>query len=197
MKEQEKHYSLFSNIRYAYRTLFQKCAWMRLGIIGIILTGLGGTVIQTATLPVLVASITERGTVKNYLVAVSFMLLVYVLFQYVSRYIGAWSEFYYENTQNREFLMRLLHKSLTADYENVESPSKQRLLTRATHAVHMYRQGVNQMYSHTPQVIINLLGIILYSLTMTMIDYRILIVIFLMFFVSTFLEAYRRKYISN
>ena len=197
MKEQEKHYSLFSNIRYAYRTLFQKCAWMRLGIIGIILTGLGGTVIQTATLPVLVASITERGTVKNYLVAVSFMLLVYVLFQYVSRYIGAWSEFYYENTQNREFLMRLLHKSLTADYENVESPSKQRLLTRATHAVHMYRQGVNQMYSHTPQVIINLLGIILYSLTITMIDYRILIVIFLMFFVSTFLEAYRRKYISD
>ena len=163
MKEQEKRYSLFSNIRYAYRTLFKKCAWMRLGIIGIILTGLGGTVIQTATLPVMVASITERGTIKNYLVVISIMLLVYVLFQFVSRYIGAWSEFYYENTQNREFLMRLLRKSLTADYENVESPSKQRLLTRATHAVHMYRQGVNQMYSHTPQVIINLLGIIGYS----------------------------------
>jgi len=197
MKEQEKHYSLFGNIRYAYRTLFQKCAWMRLGIIGIILTGLGGTVIQTVTLPVIVASITERGTVKNYLFAVSGMLAVYVAFQFLSRYIGSWSEFYYENTQNREFLMRLLRKSLTADYENVESPSKQRLLTRATHAVHMYRQGVNQMYSHTPQVIINLIGIILYSLTITLLDFRILLVIFVMFFVSAFLESYRRKYISD
>ena len=149
MKEQEKRYSLFSNIKYAYRTLFQKCPWMWLGIIGIILTGLGGTVIQTATLPVIVASITEHGTLKNYLLVISVMLLVYVLFHFVSRYIGAWSEFYYENTQNREFLMRLLRKSLTADYENVESPSKQRLLTRATHAVHMYRQGESDVFPYT------------------------------------------------
>ena len=69
MMEKEKRYSLISNIRYAYRTLFQKCGWMRLGVIGTVITNLGSRVLQTLTLPVIVASITEQGTVKHFLFA--------------------------------------------------------------------------------------------------------------------------------
>ena len=197
MMEKEKRYSLISNIRYAYKTLFQKCGWMRLGVIGTVVTDLGNRVLQTATLPVIVASITERGTVKHFLFAVVGMLLLYLVLYYFGELVGMWSGFYYENTQNREFLMRLVRKSLTADYENVESPSKQRMLMKATHAVHMYRQGVNQMYAHTPFVVSNILGMVLYALTITFIDYRILLVILGMFAVNTALDSVKRKYIAN
>ncbi|MDD6036292.1 MAG: ABC transporter ATP-binding protein [Lachnospiraceae bacterium] len=195
--EKEKNYSLFSNIRYAYHTLFQKCGWMRLGVAGTVLTHLGSDVLYTVTLPVIVASITEKRTVEHFLLAVCVMLLLYLVFFYLGGFIGAWSGFYYENTQNREFLMRLVRKSLTADYENVESPSKQRMLLKATHAVHMYRQGVNQMYAHIPYVVSNILGMALYALTITFIDYRILLVILGMFVVNTALDSVKRKYIAN
>ncbi len=195
--EKEMKYSLFSNIRYAYQTLFQKCAWMRLGVIGIILTHLGSTVLQTATLPIIVASITEKGTAEHFLFAVVCLLVAYLVLNYLGGFLEQWCFFYYENTQNREFLMRLVRKTLTADYENVESPSKQRMLLKATHAVHMYRQGVNQMYTHIPYTISNILGMVLYALTITFIDFRILLVIIGMFIVNTALDSIKRKYIAD
>lgn len=195
--EKEKKYSLFGNIRYAYKTLFQKCGWMRLGVIGTIITNLGSRVLQTLTLPVIVASITEQGTVEHFIFTVVVMLLLYLLCDYLGGFIGDWSGFYYENTQNREFLMGLVRKSLTADYENVESPSKQRMLMKASHAVHMYRQGVNQMYAHIPYVVSNIFGMMLYALSITFIDYRILLVILGMFAVNTYLDSFKRKYIAN
>ena len=195
--EKEKKYSLFGNISYAYKTLFQKCGWMRIGVIGIVLTDLGSTVLQTVTLPVIVASITEKGTGEHFLLAVIGLLSVYLVLYYLGDFLNRWSSFYYENTQNREFLMRLVRKSLTADYENVESPSKQRMLLKATHAVHMYRQGVNQMYTHIPYVISGTLGMLLYALTITFIDFRILLVILGMFVVNTALDSVKRKYIAN
>ena len=197
MKKEEKKYSLFGNIRYAYRTLFQKCGWMRLGVLGTIMTHLGSSVLSTITMPVMVASITEKGTPEHFMLVAGGMLLLYLLLHYIGEFTERWSSFYYENTQNREFLMRLVRKSLTADYENVESPSKQRMLLKASHAVHMYRQGVNQMYSHIPFVISNLLGMTLYALTITFIDYRILLVILGMFAVNTFLDSFKRNYIAN
>lgn len=192
-----KKYSLFGNIRYAYQTLFQKCGWMRFAVLGTVVTDLGGRILQTVTLSVIVASITEHGTGKHFLTAIGGILLLYLVFYYLSTFISEWSSYYYENTQNREFLMRLLRKSLTADYENVESPSKQRMLLKATHAVHMYRRGVNQMYVHTPYVISNILGTALYALTISFIDYRILFVILGMFLVSFVLDTYTRKYIAD
>ncbi len=197
MKKEEKRYSLFSNIRYAYKTLFQKCGWMRLGVPGTILTHLVSCILHTVTLSVLVASITEYGTVEHFMLVVSGLLVLYLVFYYLGDFTDRWSSFYYENAQNREFLMRLVRKTLTADYENVESPSKQRMLLKATHAVHMYRQGVNQMYAHIPFVVSNILGMVLYALTITFIDYRILLVILGMFAINTFLDSFKRKYIAN
>lgn len=84
--------------------------------------------------------------------------------------------------------------SLKADYVNVESPAQQRLVTRAGRAVNMYRQGVNQMYANYPSFIANLIGFVLYSLTISFFDWRILIVIIVMTVVGSILEAKARKY---
>ena len=101
--EKETKYSLFGNIRYAYHTLFHKCAWMRLGVIGIILTHLGGTILQTVTMPVIVASITQKGTPKHFMFAVIGLLAAYLLLYYLGVFVEQWCFFYYENTQKREF----------------------------------------------------------------------------------------------
>jgi len=194
MKEKEKKYTLFSNVRYVYHTLYEVCPKMRLGVYGSVFFYLAGRVVGTVTLAAAVASITEKGKVGHYLMMMSIMLAVYLICQFGSQYIKEWGDYYYEMTQNREFLMKLVNKSLHADYDNVESPAQQRLLTRATHAVNLYRQGVNLMYINYPLIVATVIGIVLYSLSISFFDWRIMVVIIVMSVVSSLLEARSRKF---
>lgn len=190
----EKKYRLFSNVRYVYKTLFAVKPAMRLGVLGTGFFSLAGRVAGTVTLAAAVASITEKGRVSHYLLVMAVMLAVYLFCHIGTRYVDAWSNYYYETAQNREFLMKLVQKSLHADYDNVESPEQQRLLTRATHAVNMYWEGVNLMYINCPLIVAAVIGIILYSLTISFFDWRIMAVIVAMSIVGSLLEAYYRKY---
>lgn len=190
----EKKYTLFSNIRYMYQVLYEVKPIMRLGVYGTIIFYLMGRVAGTVTLAATVASITEKGRVSHYLLVMAVMLAAYLFCNIGTRYVDAWSNYYYETAQNREFLMRLVQKSLHADYDNVESPEQQRLLTRATHAVNMYREGVNLMYTNYPLIVATVIGIVLYSLTISFFDWRIMAVIVAMSVVSSLLEARSRKY---
>lgn len=190
----EKKYTLFSNIRYMYQILYEVKPAMRLFVYGTIFFYLVGRVVGTLTLAAAVASITEKGRVSHYLLIMAVMLAVYLFCNIGTRYVDAWSNYYYETAQNREFLMRLVQKSLHADYDNVESPEQQRLLTRATHAVNMYREGVNLMYTNYPLIVATVIGIALYSLTISFFDWRIMAVIVAMSVVSSLLEARSRKY---
>lgn len=190
----EKKYTLFSNIRYMYQMLYQVKATMRLGVYGTIFFYLAGRVAATVTMAAAVASITEKGRVSHYLLVMAVMLAVYLFCHIGTRYVDAWSNYYYETAQNREFLMQLVQKSLHADYDNVESPEQQRLLTRATHAVNMYWEGVNLMYINCPLIVAAIMGIILYSLTISFFDWRIMAVIVVMSIVGSLLEARYRKY---
>lgn len=190
----EKKYSLFSNVRYVYKTLYKVKPAMRLGVYGKGFFNLAGQVVGTLTLAAAVASITEKGSTGHYLMVMAVMLVVYLVTQIGNQYVSKWNEYYYETTQNREFLMKLVYKSLHADYDNIESPAQQRLLTRATHAVNMYRQGVNLMYINYPLIVSTLVGIVLYSLTISFFDWRIIVVIVAMAVVSSLLEARSRKF---
>lgn len=194
MKEKEKKYSLFSNVRYIYKTLYDVKPAMRLGVYGTTFFYLVGRVVGTLTLAAAVASITEKGKMSHYLMVMAIMLVVYLFCQIGAQYVREWSDHYYETAQNREFLMRLVQKSLHADYDNVESPAQQRLLIRATHAVNMYRQGVSLMFINYPLIVATIIGIFLYSLTISFFDWRIMVVIVAMSVVSSLLEARSRKY---
>lgn len=194
MKEKGKKYTLFSNVRYVYKTLYEVKPAMRLGVFGTGFFNLTGRVVSTVTLAAAVASITEKGRIGHYLMMMALMLAVYLFCQIGEQYVRMWSDYYYETAQNREFLMRLVQKSLHADYDNVESPAQQRLLLRATHAVNMFRDGVNLMYINTPLIVSTLIGIVLYSLTISFFDWRIMAVIVAMSVVSSLLEANSRKY---
>lgn len=194
MKENEKKYTLFSNVRYIYKTLFEVKPAMRIGVCGMVFFNLVERVTGTVTLAAAVASITEKGSTAHYMTVMAVMLAVYLFCRFGDRYVREWSNYYYETAQSREFLMKLVKKSLHADYDNVESPEKQRLLTRATHAVNIYRNGVNLMYINYPLIVSTALGIILYSMTISFFDWRIMFIIVVMSVVSSLLEARSRKY---
>ncbi len=194
MKTKGKEYTLFSNVRYVYKILYEVKPAMKVGVYGMVFFTVAERVIGTLTLAAAVSSITEKGKVSHYLTIMFIMLVLSLLCRIGNQYINAWSDFYYETAQNREFLTRLVKKSLDADYDNVESPAQQRLLSRATHAVNMYRNGVSLMYINFPLIVATVIGILLYSLTISFFDWRIMVIIVAMSVASSLLEARHRKY---
>ena len=76
-EEKEKKYTLFSNVRYIYKTLYEVKPAMRFGMYGSIFFYLAGRVVGTVTLAAAVASITEKGRTGHYLMVMAVMLAVF------------------------------------------------------------------------------------------------------------------------
>lgn len=197
IKTQEKKYSLIDNLIYAYKILFQMKPALKIAVPMISIVFLLGKVVETITMPIAVGTITEGGSGLQFVLYMLGLLAVYILLKFVSNYLREWCFYYYEVAQNREFMMALVRKSLDADYVNVESPAQQRLLNRASHAVNMYRAGVSQFFINGPLILATVVGVILYSLTISFIDWRILLFIIVSTAVSTALDTYARKYTAH
>ena len=197
IKTQEKKYSLIDNLIYAYKILFQMKPALKIAVPMISIVFLLGKVVETVTMPIAVGTITEGGSGLQFVLYMLGLLAVYILLKFVSNYLREWCFYYYEVAQNREFMMALVRKSLDADYVNVESPAQQRLLNRASHAVNMYRAGVSQFFINGPLILATVVGVILYSLTISFIDWRILLFIIVSTAVSTALDTYARKYTAH
>ena len=87
MKEKEKKYSLFSNVRYIYKALYDVKPAMRIGVFGTIFFDLVGRVVNTVTLAAAVASITEKGKMGHYLMVMAIMLVVYLFCKIGKQYV--------------------------------------------------------------------------------------------------------------
>lgn len=187
-KKEKKKYSLLSNVVYVYKILFREVHIMPLLVIAGIIIGIVLPIFNTLVSTVAVASIENKAGVKGFILAVCAVLVIYGLLVVFNKMINSWSEFYLTHVQSRKFLLGLLMKALTADYDNVEPQKQQAMLSGASHAVHVYRQGVHLVYEIVPVFISAIIGFILYSATITFLDIRILIVIIVMNVVSIILN---------
>ena len=192
-KKKLQPYTLISNIRYIYHILFEEVRIMPVLLIISILIGIVLPIMNTLISTVAVACITKGDSVLYFVIAMIAVLMVNGILVVSSRYIGSWSDFYLSHVQSKNFLMGLVKKSLTADYDHIEPQKQQALLNGASHAVHVYRQGVHLMYAAVPTLISCVIGIILYSATITILDIRILIVIIIMNIVGVLLNMRAQK----
>lgn len=193
-KTKEKpEYSLFSNIRYIYSILFNNRPIMRLYVVIAIILSVILPLIGNLISPAAVDSITKQNSAPEFVTRMVLILMIYGLLTFLQSNIDSWNNLYIDQAQNRDFLINLLLKSLKTDYENVESQKQQRIVNKASHAVNMYREGVNLMYHSAPGLISNTLGIIIYATTITMIDFRILLIIIASALLGMLFEKRARK----
>lgn len=188
MRRQKQRYSLGGNIGYIYQILFKDQPRAKYFMSGWILLRVVLPLIGNLTVAVAVAAVTGGQGVGGYALRMTALLITLGVLTYLQHAVTSWNMFYIESVQNRKFLMGLLSKSLDADYENVESQKQQRLLNQASHAVNVYRRGVSLMYYSIPDFVANAVGAVIYSLTISMLDIRILLVILVMTAVGLLLE---------
>lgn len=197
MGQQKKRYGLGGNIIYIYRVLFRDQPRTKYFLAGQIALTVALPIIGNLITAAAVASVTEGRGAGEYALLLAALLIVLGTLSFMQHALTSWNEFYVESVQNRKFLMGLVGKSLDADYENVESQKQQRLLNQASHAVNVYRQGVSLMYYGAPLLAANAIGTLIYSLTISALDIRILLVILVMTAVGLLLERRARNIVES
>lgn len=188
----DKKYSFVQNTIFTFSILFKVHPVMRLLTPARIVLRMLIGMLPVFTLPVVVWGISVRKDLKFYLLIILMLFMAQVVLNLLQFQIINWSSYYQNNVQNRTFLLKLLEKSLHGDYENVESPAMRRLLERASHAVNIYRKGASTMFLFVPTLIADLIGIVIYSLGISFIDWRVLLMIAVMTLVNFSLDRWAR-----
>ncbi len=191
-EKKKKRYGMAENIHYIYRFLFRRHPRTKLLLAGLILLVTVTPLISNVTVAAAVASVTDNRGVQDFVLRMGAVMLVLCVCSFLRQAALSWSNFYTECVQSRDFLMGLVRKSLDADYENVESQKQQRLLNQASHAVNLFRGGVSKMYQGMPTLISTVVGTVIYSMTISVLDIRILLVILVMTAVGLFMEKRAR-----
>jgi ABC-type bacteriocin/lantibiotic exporter with double-glycine peptidase domain len=83
---------------------------------------------------------------------------------------------------------------MTTDYVNVEPQEKQTMIQKAINALSSNWVGVESMMKNAPVLIVNLVGLLVYGLMMSTLDYLIVLVLLLMTVLNFSLTLYARTY---
>jgi len=191
-----KH-GLLSNICYLYKILFErikKIKWyLLLNIITVIITPMILIYIPSYAVKLL----EERVLFGKYIIAISILIIIYILISIVKDVSGTLYDINCSAFRSFNCIKKLINYNINCDYEFVESYDNQKYVERASEAVGSNWAGVELLYKKTPQVIINFIGLILYSAAITSIDFRILLILFFMAICNLILNKKARNYLNS
>lgn len=125
IRKEKETYSLASNIYYIYKILFRKRPIMVFYIILMIVFTVSIPLIKNFIPAMAVDSIVRSNNPTVFILRMLFILFLYGGFTFLNQTLESISDYYIGQTQNHDFLLKLLMKSLRTDYENVEPQSQQ------------------------------------------------------------------------
>lgn len=196
-KKEEEKYSLISNIVYIYKALFQEYGKKMYFIFAVRLCISLLTNSILIALPALTVSlIEEQKNAAEYLFIIFGMILVYISLRTLQAYVESHYDICGTITRCFGFAPDLVWKSLTMDYVDRESHENQKLFGKANEATNYGNYyGIERMYKEIPDVVSNILGLILYGGAIFVVDVRILLVLVLMLVFNIYTNKYARNYV--
>jgi len=143
----------------------------------------------TAFIPsVAIATITE-GDMKRFLVVMAGILVA----EAVAYIVLAYSRMTLMNrrvyTRLQVFFLGYVRKSLTTDYENLEPASCQAAFTKGAKAVVGNSWGPEKLMTESVEFVLHLVGLVTFGTAVFTLDYRILLILLLMFVLDTVLRG--------
>lgn len=185
-----KKYSLFSNIRYVYCESFRVNRpmkwWLFLNFLSSLLIPLGGTILTSLVVYIL----TNGLSIVSYIIVLVVVAMVLLLLEIAKIY--SFNRYTWENTFVRcnQFWHRLSARSISCDYERIEPKSGQREVSKAFEALDSNWIGIEGMLKETPVLIINIIGMLVYFVLVSIYCAWVLIPMILMVIID-FLLTWR------
>ncbi len=189
-----KQYNAFQNTRYVYS---QANSYNKKYKYQLLLTSFLKLLIPiTASfIPAVVVYLIINGyEIKDFVLIVGLIVLIYALINYINTYISMAIDL--ENTFIRTFAFYILlcEKGRNTGYENMEFEAGRNKLMKASGAIHTNWRGIELLLKVFPLLITSFVGLLLFSSYILTINFTIVLVLVGMTIMNLLLNAYARKY---
>ena len=174
----KRYTSIWQNIVYAYRLLFQSSPIAILAVPAMVALSVLLPVIQNV-LPALIVAMIEQGSIRRFLLALAGAGVLFAGAKWLQNSLQQ-KNLVYAQKCRMEAITRFYRKYATTSYQNVEPHGKQVDFQNAFSALNGDNWGIGQFFRKTPLFVYNLIGLVLYASFLTAIDVKILLILIAM-----------------
>lgn len=198
MKEKKTKYSMMDNIFFVFREFFRdQGKKMYVLFPARCLISLVTTSLSVAIPSMAVYMIERKSSIREFLFSLCLIALAYGTASVLEGVIN--NNYDMVGTVSRCFFFqkKLIIKSQTTDYVNMESHKGQKIMGKAGEAINGNWQGVEMMIKEVPNFITNFLGMLLYGGAILTVDVRILLVLLLMLVFNIYTNRFARSFANR
>lgn len=190
-------YSLFNNVKYVFHCAFRNNNRFKIMLILMGISSILVPIIETVIPSIVVWFITEGYGISYYLIVIGSIFIAYSILLYFKQYLLTTLSFEYALIRMKEFYIGISSKLMKTDYINVEPQKKQIIVQKAMNSLCSNWVGVEFMMRNVPVFFINIVGLIIYSVFISSLNYLIIVVLIVMSILNYLLNMYAQKYEHN
>jgi ABC-type multidrug transport system fused ATPase/permease subunit len=143
----------------------------------------------------LVYSLTNEVSIEFYILLITGVIVV----TYFVEMLRFWSlnRYTFENsfTKTTSFSIELSNHQLKTDYINIESKARRNVISKAYEAISSNQSGIEMMLKKSPELLINIVGMIIYGTLISFYVPIVLLILVLMSIVNYFLIKRANQYL--
>lgn len=192
-KEGKQKNNFINNIKYIYKLLFKRkrsyIFWLPFLILMTILI----TAVTTFLPSTIVYLIESNFSLENLLLIIIGLTITLLIFNVIKSYLDNVIKIGYTITRAVDSYTILWDKCFSMDYQEAETKENKDKFMKAENAVGSNYAGIEGMYVAFPELVISLLGVLIYGILTVFISPIILLIVLAAFFINILLMFLVRK----
>ena len=193
MADKTKRNNMFQNAFIVYKAMFKRYPTAIPLVLIYIVISVSLPFINTLIPAMAIKGITS-GSVKIFLNYIGITVFCMCLFSGIKLFCE--KKMQLKHTYNRvgTFMMGFIKKAINTDYLNIEPQPKQKIMGKAAKGVNSDGEGAEGVSKESLQFLVVMLGILSYGTVIFMLDWKILAVMFAMFFFDILIRNHAIKF---
>ena len=183
----------FSSLKYAYSILFKNKKNYIFLIPIFILTTIIGTIITTYIPSLVVYFIENNFDISKILILLLLLILLFIVIQIVTSFINEILSLGYTVIRATIPFKMITRSSLNMDYQIFELKETKDKFLKAQDGVGSNYDGIEGLYRDFPNLIIAILGFLIFGFTTIFISYYVLIIILVVFAINLIISRFIAK----
>lgn len=192
-KEWKQKNNLINNIKYIYKLLFKRKRSYIFWLPFLILITILITAVTTFLPSTIVYLIESNFSLENLLLIIIGLTITLLIFNVIKSYLDNVIKIGYTITRAVDSYTILRDKCFSMDYQKAETKENKDKFMKAENAVGSNYAGIEGMYVAFPELVISLLGVLIYGILTVFISPIILLIVLAAFFINILLMFFVRK----
>ena len=192
-KDGKNKINFFNNIKFIYKLLFKRKRSYIFLIPFLILITILITLITTFLPSIIVYLIENNFSIEKLLLIILILAIILLTFSIIKSYLTQVITMGYTITRAGDAYNILWDKCFSMDFEKAETKENKDNVMKAENAIGSNYNGVEGMFKAFPELIISLIGVLIYGILTVFISPFILLIVFIAFAINILIMFFIRK----